>query len=178
MQDAATAVVDVVSIAVIGGTDSDDRLECCRAAGGDLHRREPAPGDARPANGARAPLLRGAPVDDVDAVVLLLGEVFVAKDALAVPRAAQIHPQAAIAVRRIVWVDARVPDRGRICDAIGVAIDDRRYTFAGRKHWQPEPRGEHYAVPRRDCDERRRVQRAGQRIDDLHGCPCAGVTPK
>ena len=83
-EHAAADVVDVVGVAVVAGAHRDDRLQRRRAARRDLQAVEAAPRDAEHADRAAAPRLLGQPGDDVDRVLLLLGQVLVLDDPVGV----------------------------------------------------------------------------------------------
>ena len=83
-EHAAADVVHVVGVAVVAGAHRDDGLQRRRAARGDLQAVEAAPGDAEHADRAAAPRLRGQPGDDLDRVLLLLGQVLVLDDPVGV----------------------------------------------------------------------------------------------
>ena len=77
---APTAVMDVVEIAVVGRHDRHDRLEGGWPEHRDLDRGEAAVGDAPHADVPVAPRLGRKPGDGLDAVVGLVGAVFIDRD--------------------------------------------------------------------------------------------------
>ena len=67
-------VLDVGAIAVRAGAERDDGLQCGRAAGGGLQRREAAPRKTDHPERTRAPRLRRDPLErGADVFLLLLG---------------------------------------------------------------------------------------------------------
>lgn len=79
---AATIVVAVVGVTVVGGVERDDGFEGRGAVGGDLNGSEAGVGNAVHADVAVRPRLAGEPLDSVDAIELLDETVFVGIDAL------------------------------------------------------------------------------------------------
>jgi len=71
IEEAAAHIVRVIGVAVVGGTERDDRFERRRRAGGHLERIESAPGNSEHANGTVAPGLGREPGDHRDRVVVL-----------------------------------------------------------------------------------------------------------
>ena len=126
-QQAAAHVVDVVEITVVGRADAHDGAELGRAMGGDLQAVEAAPGDADHPHLARAEVLRGKPLDDLDAVGLLEGEVLVLQDAVGVARTAQVDPRRNVAVAGEVGVHRLVVHRGVVVLAVRDVLEDGRY---------------------------------------------------
>ena len=152
IQQAATHVVGVVGVAVVGRAERDDRLERGRIEGGDLERVEAAPGDAHHADRAAAPALRRDPGDDLERVVQLLLGVLVEQHAVGVARAAQIDPHGGIAGLREITVDRLVARAHEVALAIRDVLENRRYGLEFGARGQPDPRRDPAAVGHGDPD--------------------------
>jgi len=99
--------MNVVTVAVVGGGGADHRLEFRRSQRRELETVEAAPGDADHTHRATAPVLLPDPADDFDPVIKFLLQVFILQNALGVAAAAQINPEAGVAVaREIGWFRA------------------------------------------------------------------------
>ena len=128
-RDAATLVVDVVFVAVVGRHERDDRLELGRPQGGDLQAVEAGPRDAGHAHTAGAPGLRGDPGEHLADVGVLLGGVLVEHHAVGVAGAAQVDAQAGVAVAGPPAVELPVAV-AVVGETVGVGLEDRRHRLA------------------------------------------------
>ena len=136
--------MDIGRIAVVGGPDGDDRLQRGRLARGDLEAVEPAPADAIHRHLAVAPVLRGCPCNRIDAIQLFLHRVFVVQQAFAVAGAANIQPQAGIAVPGQIAVHFFVARPRPVALAVGQVFQDHRHL--ARAFGPPKPPGKAGAV--------------------------------
>jgi hypothetical protein len=158
----------IVGIAVVGRAQGDDRLQGRRPQGGDLQRVEAAPRDADHADGAAAPGLAGDPVDHDEGVLMLLGGVFVAQQAVGIARAADVDADRGVAVAGVVAVHRLVAQPRQVALAIRQVFEHRRYRPVVRRHRQPDARGEPDAVGHRDPDVLDLLEGAGKLVDDRH----------
>ncbi len=145
-EKAASHVVHVVGVAVVGGADGDDCPQRLRPKRGDLQAVEPAPGDADHPHRSRAPRLRGKPVDDLHPVVELLLEVFVGENAVGLPASPEVHAHRGIAEPGDIWVMADVALCGEIALSVGDVLENRRDRIGIRIDGQPHARGKPRAV--------------------------------
>ena len=145
-EDTAAAVVDVVRVAVVRRAQGHDRLEPRRAERGDVQRVEPAPGDTPEAEAAVAPRLLADPGEDLERVVLLLLRVLVGEHAVALARAAHVHPHCRVAVPGQVRLALGVARRGAVDLAVGQVLDDRRHGIRLGVLGQPDARRQARAV--------------------------------
>ena len=113
-QEAATHVVDVIRVAVHGGAAGDDRLQRRRTAKGELQPVEPAPGDPDHADVAVAPRLARDPGDHLLSVAELLLRILVVEDAVRIPGAGDVDPDAGIARRGEHRMGGGVARRGAV----------------------------------------------------------------
>ena len=124
VEKAATHVVHVVAVAVVGGARRDDGLEFRRLQGSHLKRVETAPRDAEHAHVAGAPGLPGDPGDHLLAVIELLLCVLVAHDAETVTGAGKVDAQAGIAVAGEPCVLRLVSRTCHVALAIGKVLEE------------------------------------------------------
>ena len=117
-QQAAAHVVDVVRVAIHGGAAGDDRLQRRWAAKGELQAVEPAPGDSDHSDVAVAPRLARDPGNDRLSVAELLLRVLVVEDAVRIPGARDIDPDAGIARRGEYRMGGGVARRGAVTPAV------------------------------------------------------------
>ena len=159
----------VVGVAVVGGAQRDDRLQCRGRARGDLQRIEPAPGNAEHPDGAAAPRLGGEPLDHLDRVVVLGLGVFVADQPLGIAGAADVDAHARIAVAREIVMHRLVAAAHQVALAIGQVFEERRHWRPLRIRRQPDPRGEPGTVGERDQRVLDDLHRPRKILDGLHG---------
>src|SRR5262245_21538510 len=82
LHDATPEIVRVVGIPIIRAAHRDDGLKWLGISGGQLKCAEASPRRTEYANFARAPRLLGEPVDDFNAVILLLLYILVLRKPL------------------------------------------------------------------------------------------------
>ena len=168
-EQAPAHVVDVVRVAVVRRAGGDDRPERRGPAGGDLERVEPAPGVAHHAHPTGAPRLGGEPGDDLHRVVLLEREVLVGEDAVRVPAAAHVDPDAGVAVPGDVGMGQRVPLRGEVAPAVGEVLEDGGHGVGPGVRGEPHSRREPRPVLERDPDRVEPLDRPRERGHRGHG---------
>ena len=141
-----------------------------RSSRGDLEGVEPAPGDAHHPGAPVAPGLRGDPGQHLLGVAQLLLEVLVGEHALGVAAAAQVDPDARVAVSREVGVVDRVPDRGEVALAVRDELQDGGDGLQVGGLRPPDPPGEAGAVRQRDAElgVLLDAMREPLRVDDPH----------
>ena len=143
-RQAAADPVDVSRIAVVGRAHGDDGFQGRRLTRGDLQTVETAPTDADHRNLPVAPVLTRQPVDGGDTVVLFLRGIFVVDHAFAVAGAANVEPEAGIAVAGKVTMHLFIARAGAIAFAVGQIFKDQRH--GPRALWQPQTPGKADAV--------------------------------
>ena len=142
--------MDIGGIAVIGRSHRDDRLQRRGLARGDLQPVEATPTDADHRHLPVAPVLPRQPVDGIDTVKLFLNAVFVGDGAFAVAGAANVQPQAGIAVPGKIAVHLFVARAGAVALAVGQVFQDQRHLSSTFR--QPEATGEPGAVGHENPD--------------------------
>ncbi len=150
--DAAADVVAVVGVSPHGRVDGDDGAELRRPASGDLEPGEPAPRVADHPDAPVAPGLLREPGDDLDGVVLLLGEVLVVDQAVGVARAADVDAHAGEAALGPPGVARLVALARAVGAAVGDRLQDHRRRARADVVGQPDPRRQAAAVGERDPD--------------------------
>lgn len=132
----ATHVVDVIGVAVVGGVDRHNRLQCWWLAGGHLERGEPAPRIAHHPHRTGTPRLLGKPGDYLDGICLLLGEVLIEQEAFGVARTTDIKAHGCVPVARKPRVAAFVCDGSDVILAVRDRLENcwnRMLRRVGRK---------------------------------------------
>ena len=173
----AALIMDVILVAVIGGTDGDDGLECRRLPRRHLQRVEAAPGNAEHAELSRAPRLPGDPGDDFKRVVLLLFGIFIEHYAIAVARASHINADRCVAVTREVRMRQGIAHMRAVALAIRQVLEEGRYRVLLRIPRNPHAGGEFHAVRHRDPEILDFLHLAGKVLDggDGHVSPLGEV---
>ena len=149
-ENAAADVVDVVGVAVVARAHGDHGLERRRPQRRDLQPVEAAPGDPDHAHVAGAPRLGGEPLDHLDSVGLLDGQVLVEHDAVGVAAAAQVDAHAGVAVAGEVGMVVGVAPGERVALSVGQVLEDGRHRVGLGVLGQPDPRGQPRSVGHRN----------------------------
>src|SRR4029079_13177103 len=149
-QQSTAHVVHIVAIAIVGGAERYDCLQRRRATCSALKSIEATPRNPHHPDRAAAPGLRGQPVDDFEAVALLLLGIFVEQETARFPAAPDVDAHARIAVAGQVGMRERVPFIGAIALAVWQILQDRGNRISLRVVWQPNPGGQRRAVLQRD----------------------------
>src|SRR5262245_4046353 len=150
IQQATAHVMYVIAVAVIRGTDGDDRLELGRAPRGHLQGIESTPGLAHHTDSAAAPRLLRDPSDHFQSVVVLLMQIFVEQQSVRIAGASEIDAHGGVSMAREVVVHGLV---ARACE-VTLAVRD---VFQDRRNWsrfgvrgQPDAPGQTTTVRHRD----------------------------
>ena len=131
-QDRAAHEMDIVGITVIGRTERDDGLQRRWPAGRDLKPVEAAPGNANHPDGTRTPGLSRQPVDDRQAVILFLKQIFPLAYPVAVAGPAHVDAHPGIAMAGEVRMGQVVAGDRAVALAIGQIFQDRRHGIGVR----------------------------------------------
>ncbi len=158
----------VLGEAVVGVADRHHGAEAGRPQGGDLQAGEASPGNAVEARAAAAPWLGDRPFQHRQAVGLLLRQVLVLEDAVAVAAAAQVDADHRIAVAGHPGVRDGVALGGEVATAVGNRLQDRRYRVGLGVRRHPDPRRQPDAVGHLDPDRVALDDRAGKVVGDPH----------
>ena len=126
VEQTAAHVVDVVSVAIVGEANRNDRFERGRTPRRDLQRVEPAPGFADDRDGAVAPVLRRDPGDRLQRVVLLELQIFVFEPAVRIAGAADVDAHRGVTVRGEIAVHRLVSSTRAVPFAVGDIFKRRR----------------------------------------------------
>ena len=142
--------MDIGGIAVVGGPDGDDgfqgrRLMCCN-----LQPVEPTPADPVHRDLPVAPPLGGQPGNRGDAIALFLLGILVVDQPLAVARAANVQPDAGIAMPRQIAVHRMIATARALAFAVGQIFQNGGNCVGGVG--QPQRRCQANTVGHRDED--------------------------
>src|SRR6266480_3959759 len=142
--------MDVISITVVGRADTHDGPEFLRRMGSNLQAVKTTPGDADHPHLARTPRLGRKPLDDLDTIGLLEGQVLILEDAVGVTRSPEIDTDSRVSVASEIGVHRLIV----YCVVIVLAV---RNVLEYRRHWmirsifrEPNPCSETAAVGHRD----------------------------
>ncbi len=113
--------------------------------------------------------LGGDPPEHFQAVLLLQGEVFVPEHALRLPRAAQIDPDAGVAVAGKITVSNGVADGFKIALSVGDVFQDGRRRLTIGCFRNPDPGRQMGAVGQWNPRMRHFPNRAGKSCNGFHG---------
>ena len=171
VDQAATLVVDIVGIPIVGGAQGDDRLQRFRPECCDLQSVEAAPGDADHADVAGTPVLCRDPVDDLERVPLFLRRILVEHDAVTFTIAAHVDTQAGITMAGKVGVGELITNRRAVALAVRQILEDGRHRGYSGIVRQPHTGGQPAAVREFDPDVLVFRHRMRKLIDRLHVFP-------
>ena len=170
-KEGASGPVQGLVVAVVAAAHGNDGLERRGRAGREREAGEAAPRLADHAHRARGPRLAGGPFDHLDAVVELSGLPFAAQEPVGIPRAADVHPQARVAVTRNVTMNAIVARAEVIALAVGHVLDDGRDRLGFRILGEPQPGRQPPTVGERDEDVLDLADRTRKLGDFTHVVP-------
>src|SRR5262245_40698486 len=149
----------VVGVAIVGGANGHDCLECRRTTRRNLKSIEPTPGDAHHPDNAAAPGLRGQPGYQLLAIVLLLFCVLVEEQAARIAATTNVDANASVAVACEIGMRQRVPLICPIALTVWKILQDRRNWVLFGVIGQPDAGSQRRAV----------FQRNQRVLDDTHG---------
>ena len=161
--------MDIVVVAVVGRAEGDHRLQLRRTAGGDLQAVEAAPGDPDHADTPGAPGLGRDPGHDLEAIVLLLLQIFVLQQPVGFAGAAHVDAKAGIAIAGEIGMGEMIALRRAVALAIGQIFQDRGNRLLLRIGRQPDARRQAAAVRERDKQILDLPHLARKLRDDIHG---------
>ena len=148
----AADVVDIVGVAIVGRTAGDNRLQLGRPMRRNLQAVEATPRDTHHPDVARAPCLRGNPLQDLEAIQLLLRVILIEQDTGGIAATANIYAHAGVAVAGKPRITHRVVARIRIAFPIRDILQDRWYRLLRRCDREPEAGSKDRSVGKWDLD--------------------------
>src|SRR5258708_13132978 len=142
--------MDVISITVVSRADAHDGPEFLRRVGSNLQAVETAPGDADHPYPARTPRLGRKPLDDLDTVGLLEGEVLILEDAVGVTRPSEVDTGRHVSVASEIGVHRLIVYCVIVVLAVWNVLKYRRDRVVCSIFRDPKPCGETTAIGHRD----------------------------
>ena len=174
-EQTAAHVMNVVGVTVVGRTQRDDGLELGGLQRRDLQAVEPAPGDADHADIPGAPGLSAQPLENLDAIVELLLQVFITQYPIRFAAASHVDADAGIAVAGPVGMRLGIAHGRQIALAIRQVFENGRHGVALGIQRAPDAHRQPAAVGQRD-PVLFLVNLAGKVADDAHETVLPGVS--